>query len=76
MKDYEVAAIIAKSLREPSHAVIKASQKDCGYSADGFNVKNLNIQKCDKGSVYRPLESEGYPTVTHQYLKALYCFPN
>ena len=22
------------------------------------------------------MESEGYPKVTHQYLKALYCFPN
>ena len=76
MKDDEVTEIVAVSLKEPSFSVIRASQKDCGYSAKGFDASSVNIKKFSKGASFRLTESDGYPKVTHPFLRSLYFSPN
>ena len=76
MTEAEIATIIAKSLKRPTSEVIEFSQRDCGYTPDGFDPKLVKIEKFQKGSLYRPTIDEGYPKVTHSYLKALYSETN
>ncbi len=41
MKEEEVFAIIAEAMATPSTAVIRASQKSCGYEFTGYNPMQI-----------------------------------
>ena len=52
---------------------MRASQKSCGYTPDGFDPLAIDISVFTKGQLFRPSH---YPNVTPQYLRALYSSTN
>ncbi len=73
MRPHEVSGIISRSLQHPNYDTIRASQKACGYTVDGFDPKIINRTVYEKGSYYRPID---YPAVSPPYLNALFTTTN
>ena len=68
----ELTEIAAKALREPTHAVIRASLQSCGYTVDGYDPLLIDTSIYEKGSTFRPLPKEGYPLPTKSYCVHLF----